>query len=121
MKSKFFKLKILQRIIGKFPAIKWNRPNVILFHDTIPLKATGSDMHSTRLICFSFYQNFFSFLLYCHRMQNWKQNRFIWKQHKNYEYKSKQNKSKKINQLFHTLTFLDKNLNWGHKLAHICV
>jgi hypothetical protein len=38
MKSKFFKFKILQRIIRKFPAIQWNRPNVILFHETIPLK-----------------------------------------------------------------------------------
>jgi hypothetical protein len=40
MKSKFLKFKILQRIIRKFPAIQWNRPNVILFHETIPLKTT---------------------------------------------------------------------------------
>jgi hypothetical protein len=37
MKSKFLKFKILQRIIRKFPAIQWNRSNVILFHETIPL------------------------------------------------------------------------------------
>jgi hypothetical protein len=38
MKSKCLKFKILQRIIRKFPAIQWNRPNVILFHKTIPLR-----------------------------------------------------------------------------------
>jgi hypothetical protein len=37
MKSKFLTFKILQRIIRKFPAIQWNRPNVILFPETIPL------------------------------------------------------------------------------------
>jgi hypothetical protein len=29
MKLKYLKFKILQRIITKFPAIQWNRPNVI--------------------------------------------------------------------------------------------
>jgi hypothetical protein len=31
--------KILQRIIRMFPAIQWNHQNVILFHETIPLRA----------------------------------------------------------------------------------
>jgi hypothetical protein len=38
MKSIFLKFKVLQRIIRKLPTIQWNRPNVILFHKTIPLK-----------------------------------------------------------------------------------
>jgi hypothetical protein len=38
IKAKILKLKTLQRIIRKFPAIQWNRQNVILFHETIPLK-----------------------------------------------------------------------------------
>jgi hypothetical protein len=32
------KSKILQPIIRKFPAIQWNRQNVILFHETTPFK-----------------------------------------------------------------------------------
>jgi hypothetical protein len=34
---KILKFKILQQIIRKFPAVQWNRQNVIVFHEAIPL------------------------------------------------------------------------------------
>jgi hypothetical protein len=49
------KFKILQRIIKKFPAIQWNRPNVILFHETIPLTSFCKFLQFlTSFMCFNF-------------------------------------------------------------------
>jgi hypothetical protein len=58
MKSKFLKFIILQRIIRQFPAIQWNRPNVILFNETIRLsftKALVTELRNNFGICFSFH------------------------------------------------------------------
>jgi hypothetical protein len=52
LKTKILKFKSLQRIIRKFPAIQWNRQNVILCHETIPLKQIPNGMFE---LLWSFY------------------------------------------------------------------
>jgi hypothetical protein len=36
IKTKILKFKIIRRIVRKFPTIQYNRPTIVLFHETIP-------------------------------------------------------------------------------------
>jgi hypothetical protein len=44
MQTKILKLKILQRMQRKFAAKQQNHQNVLLFHETIPLKVEAASI-----------------------------------------------------------------------------